>query len=153
MHSGTDSDGPQREPRFVFARNLMLTYYILGTTAKLIHIQTARVRGHTMSRRPVSAANVDAFSWLANVKVGGHHESSSGPASQERSQSRFSSGSRLLQRDKSVPIVAHGTSQGDAGVKRRGSESKSRTAETQDTTGQALQDELSASIFLARRLS
>ena len=70
-----------------------------------------------MSRRPFGAANVVG----QMSKVGSHRESRSGSASQETSQFRFKI---TIQRDKSAPIIADGTGQGNAAVKRRGSESK-----------------------------
>jgi hypothetical protein len=90
-----------------------------------------------------SAATINAFMWLSNVKVGERKEGSSGPASKERdgrSRSRLSL--KMKQLEPAAATVADRMGSTEL-AKRRRSESRSRAVDGQDSTGQSLQDELS----------
>jgi hypothetical protein len=93
-----------------------------------------------MTRGIESAARMDAFTWLSNVKVGDRKEGSADAASRERdgrSRSRLSLKMKQLE---------HATATiGDRlmGPARRRSESRPKPVDVQDSTGQSLQDELS----------
>ncbi|KIL61826.1 hypothetical protein M378DRAFT_13285, partial [Amanita muscaria Koide BX008] len=130
---GTDvqTDGESELPSYTTTRPMNVPHQPGYST---------KFKGKPMSRGPVGMAAMDAFTWLASVKVDGRKECSSGAASGERSQSRYeSSGSGRKTRDKSFFAAASA----DGVVKGKRSESRSRTRESQqDTTGQALQDEI-----------
>ncbi|KAK2464862.1 hypothetical protein APHAL10511_002938 [Amanita phalloides] len=98
----------------------------------------------TMSRVNVigkSAVRMDAFTWLSSVKVGDRKDGSSGPVSKEsdgRSRSRLSKG-----RGESGTVSDRAIGHTEL-IKKKRSESRSRAAEAQDLTGQALQDEITS---------
>lgn len=99
-----------------------------------------------------SAARMDAFTWLSNVKVGERKEGSSDAASRGRdgrSQSRLSL--KMKQLEPAAATVADRLMGAAEMAKRRRSESRPRAVDGQDSTGQSLQDELRFSFPCVRR--